>query len=344
MNIQARRVFRLALTTAVALTIAYALGGLFAFMAPLFAFLMALKPAPPTGARGLMLVVLVIALTTGSGLLLVPLLMHFPATGLLVVALGLYFGTILTLNLRQAALGLFVALGVTLISATGLYNFTMGRTLVEALISGMVIAIISHWLVYPFFPEDPSGKKSVSPPPAADTDTTGWIAIRSTLIVLPVYFMALNNPSLYMAAIMKSVSLGQQASELDAAHAGRELLGSTFLAGIHAMLFWVGLSILPNLWMFFLWTLLFGIYVGGKIYGLLPTGYSASFWVNVMTTLLILIGPAVADVSSGKDVYMASFIRLSLFVVVSLYAWWTLSLLDAWRRRRLANHTRAEAV
>ncbi|WP_419631379.1 biotin/lipoyl-binding protein, partial [Thiolapillus sp.] len=38
---------------------------------------------------------------------------------------------------------------------------------------------------------------------------------------------------------------------------------------------------------------------------------------------------------AAKDVYMASFVRLSLFFFVTLYAWWTVALLDAWRHRRL---------
>ncbi len=340
MSISARRIFRLALTTALALALAYALGGPFAFLAPLFAFILTLKPAPPMGAKGLLILVAVIMLTTGIGLLLVPMLLHYPLTALLLAALGLYVSALLTP--RQAILGLFIAMGVTLISAAGLYNFTLGKALLESLVGGMIIAIICQWLVYPFFPEPPGTGSAAPGPPSPDPVETRWIAIRSTLIILPVYLMALNNPSLFMAAIMKSASLGQQASELDAAHAGRELLGSTFLAAVFAVFFWLGLSILPNLWMFFLWTLLFGIYVGAKIYGTLSTRFSASFWVNVMTTLLILIGPAVGDVSTGKDVYMASFQRLSLYVFVSLYAWWTLSMLDAWRHRRLNRHLQPE--
>ena len=342
MDIRARRIFRLSLTTALALAIAYAMGGIFAFLAPLFAFILTLKPAPPMGIRGLLAVVIIISLTTGTGLLLVPMLMHYPVSAMLLAALGLYLSAYLTLHLHQAALGMFVALGTSLISTAGLYNFTMGSELVQALAGGMAIAIISQWLVYPFFPE-PSGTAGSTPDqPPPDPRESRWIAMRSTLIVLPVYFMALTNPSLYMAAIMKSISLGQQDSELDARHAGRELLGSTFLAGFYAMAVWVGLSILPNLWMFFLWILLAGIHIGAKIYGALPTRLSPSFWVNVMTTLLILIGPAVADVSSGKDVYMASFVRLGLFIFVSLYAWVTLSMLDAWRHRQMNRHLQPE--
>jgi hypothetical protein len=48
-------------------------------------------------------------------------------------------------------------------------------------------------------------------------------------------------------------------------HAGRELLGSTFLGGCFAILLWFGLKIHPNLWMFFLWTFLLGVYFASKL-------------------------------------------------------------------------------
>lgn len=340
MDIRARRVFRLSLTTALALTVAYGLGFTFAFVAPLFAFLLTFKPAPPIGARALLVLLLVVAITTGTGLLLVPLLMYFPPTALLVVAIGIFLSFYLTVHMQQQALGVFVAIGFTLISAAGLYDFSLGKLLVESLISGIFIAILCQWLVYALFPEDPQPEPATRPAVTqTDATDTKWIAIRGTLIVLPVYLLALNNPSLYIAAIMKSVSLGQQTSHLEAVNAGRELLGSTFLAGCLAALFWLALSILPNLWMYTLWMVLFGLFVASKIYGVLPTRYSASFWSNVMITLLILLGPAVMDIASGKDVYMASFVRLSLFLFVTLYSWWTLLILDAWRHRRRARAT-----
>ncbi|WP_419633430.1 hypothetical protein, partial [Thiolapillus sp.] len=148
--------------------------------------------------------------------------------------------------------------------------------------------------------EDPPATSATPAGEPADPAEARWIATRGTLIVLPVVLMALSNPTLYIAAILKSVSLAQQTSHIDTAQAGRELLGSTFVAGYLAALFWLGLSILPNLWMYFLWTLLFCIYIGSKAYGGLPSRYGPSFWMNVMTTLFILLGPAVEDIASGQ--------------------------------------------
>jgi hypothetical protein len=124
-----------------------------------------------------------------------------------------------------------------------------------------------------------------------------------------------------MAVIMKSIMLGQQGSVVSARSAGRELLGSTILGGGFAIVFWLALKLHPNLWMFFLWMLAFGIYFAGKIYAVIPTRLPASFWQNTCVTMLILVGPAVEDSASGKDVQEAFVVRTTLFIGVTLYAW-----------------------
>ena len=73
--------------------------------------------------------------------------------------------------------------------------------------------------------------------------------------------------------------------------------------------------------------------VAAKLYGVSPSSYPPSFWINVMVTLLILLGPAVADSASGKDVYTAFAVRMGLFIAVTLYAWLAVVLLEDWRER-----------
>ena len=133
---------------------------------------------------------------------------------------------------------------------------------------------------------------------------------------------------------MKSVSLAQQGSLVDVRAAGREMLGSTFLGGFFAIAIWFALGIATNLWMFFLWILLFGIYFSSKLYQVLPSRYPASFWSNVAITALILLGSAVQDTDSGKDVFQAFSVRMSLFVAVTVYAWGAVLVLEWWQVRR----------
>jgi hypothetical protein len=131
------------------------------------------------------------------------------------------------------------------------------------------------------------------------------------------------------------VLLGQQGSVVSARNAGQDLLASTFLAGVFAILFWFALKLSPNLWMFFLWMLLAGTYLAGKMLGVLRSRRSAWYWQNVAVNLLILVGPAVEDSAAGKDPYTAFAVRFTLFVVVTVYAWVAIFALEKLRERRI---------
>lgn len=334
MPIRARRIFRLSLTLAMSLAGAYALQLPLPFLAPLFALLFTAAPAPPMGVKGLFGLILAVLITLGVGLLLIPLLIHYPVSAILIVAVGLYFSSYLTLNMGKGLIGALLTVGFTLISAAGMVSYSLAVSVITALVLGIGLAIVCQWIVYPWFPEDVSPVKKAKP--LGNTATqSNWIALRATLIVLPAYLLALTNPSMYLAIIMKSVSLGQQGSTVSARDAGKELLGSTFLGGYFAILFWFMLDMVTNLWMFFLWMLLFGVYFSGKLYQLIPSRFPASFWQNVVVTMLILLGPAVEDSANGKDVYAAFAVRMGLFVAVTLYAWLAVYVLEHLRTRHL---------
>lgn len=333
MPVAARRVFRLSLTVALALAVGYGLGLPLPYLAPLFALFLTAAPAPPLGAKGLLGLILVVLLTLGVGLLLVPLLTYYPVVGVLLVAVGLFFSAYLTVGGGKALLGTLLTVGVTLISAAGTVDYGLAVAVIQTLVLGIGVAVACHWVVYPWFAEDAVPAKKASPA-GAGGDQAHWIALRATLIVLPAYLLALTNPAMYLAVIMKSVSLGQQGSAVSVRDAGRELLGSTFLAGCLAILFWFVLGLAVNLWMYFWWMLLFGVYLASKLYGVAASRYPPSFWHNTAVTLLILLGPAVEDSANGKDVYAAFAVRMGLFVAVTLYAWLAIEILEYLRTRR----------
>ncbi len=335
MELAARRVFRFALVTALAAAIGFALQLQFAFLPPVMAILLTLIPAPPMKPGMMLALVLVILATTSLGLLLVPLLLHYPITAVLLVTLGLYASSHLTVNLGQDALGAFLATGFVLISSLGLANGDLGRLMVQSMAGSTVIAVLCQWLIYPLFPEDPQSSVTL-PRPKVGADRSNWIALRSTLVVLPVWMAALHDPFTWVAALTKALTIGQQRTHEGIRLAGLELMGSTFLGGLLAVLFWLLLGVLPSLWTLFLLALLLGIYGGSKLYGILATRLPATFWSNTLMTVWILLAPAVADPASGRDVYKAFFVRFSLFVGVTLYAWVAMVLLESWRSRRRA--------
>lgn len=333
MPVQARRIFRLGLTMALAQAIAYALALPIPFLAPLFVLILGAAPAPPMGVKGLFGLVVLVLITLGVGLLLIPMLAHYPVTAVLIVALGLYLSAYLTVNRGKALVGTFLTVGFTLISAAGTVSYALATAVIQALVFGIALAVACQWLVYPWFPEDPAPATKPSPAKTG-AGRSRWIALRAALIVLPAYLVALTNPAMYLAIIMKAATLGQQGSVSGARDAGRELLGSTFLGGCFAVLLWFALKIHPNLWMLSLWTLLFGLYIASKLHGLVRSRFPASFWQNTAVTVLILFGPAIEDSANGKDVYAAFVVRMGLFFAVTFYAWLAIAALEALRARR----------
>jgi hypothetical protein len=337
--VDARRVFRLSLTMALALAVAYGMDAPLPYLAPVIALLLGAAPAAPPGPKGLLGLVVVVLATLGVGLLLIPLLRLYPVTALLISAAGVYFSAYLSVGRGKALVGTLLGVGFTMIPAAGTVEFALALLVIQALVCAVAVAIVCLWIVYPWFPEVSPAR----PPPRPATATaSSWIALRTTLIVVPPFLLALANPANYLPLIMKSIVLGQQGSMVSARTAGRELLGSTFVGGCCAVVFWFALKLHPDLWMFFWWMLLFGIGFAGKLYGLIPTRLPPSFWQNAWVTMLILLGPAVEDTASGKDVQQAFVTRMALFVAVTLYAWSAISLLERWRTRRL-DHSRIES-
>lgn len=305
------------------------------FVAPLFGFMLTAAPKPPMGPKALLGLLFVLAIMLSSGLILTPILLNYPATGLILVAAGLFLANYITLNLGKPPVGSLLTIGVTLIAMMGQVNFALAVLVTQELMIAIAIAVVCQWVVYPLFPEEDAPPPE---PPKPQPLQSSWLAARATMTVFPVFLLGLTNPSFFAPTIMKSVALSQQVSETNARDAGWELLGSTFMAGILSILFWFCLKLVPNLWMFTLWTLAFTTWMSAKLYGILPSRFSPSFWQNVIITLFILVGPAVADSANGKDPYKAFAVRMSLFVAVTLYAWTSLVFLEWLRERQLSTN------
>ncbi|PRA45329.1 MULTISPECIES: DUF2955 domain-containing protein [Pseudomonas] len=330
---QAQRALRLASGTALCLATSFGLGLPIPFLAPVLAVLLLTALNQPLKLKAGIGLALIAMLTTGIGLLLIPLLRYYAFSAVLLVGVGLF--VVFRMGLRGAnnLIVTFLIIGLTMISAAGVADFGLAVMVINALVRGLFLAVlmvgVSHWL----FPEPGN-----APTPAAaallSASEVTRIALRATLIVLPAFLLALLDPASYLPIILKAVSLGQQSSTTGTRHAGRELLGSTLLGGLLAVLFWGALSLFVHLWMFFLWMLLFGLWVGRKLYRLTPTRLSPGFWLNTLVTMIILLGQSVQDSAAGKDVQTAFAVRMGLFILVTLYACLMVQVLDQRSSRR----------
>jgi hypothetical protein len=296
------------------------------FIAPVLALLLLASVNRPLPLKAGLVLAVAAMLTTGVGLLLIPLLRYYPVSGVLLIGVCLFLVFRFGLRGGNNLIVTFLVIGLTMISSAGVAEFDLAAMVIGALIKGLLLAVmmvtVSHWL----FP-DPPNAPSPPAPPLLPAEEVSRVALRATLIVLPAFLLALIDPASYLPIILKAVGLGQQSSTT-ARNAGRELVGSTLLAGVLAVMFWSALSLFVHLWMFFLWMLLFGLILARKLYALSPTRLSPGFWLNTLITMIILLGQSVQDSLAGKDVYTAFAVRMGLFILVTLYACLMVYLLD----------------
>ncbi|MFJ7311457.1 DUF2955 domain-containing protein [Pseudomonas sp. NPDC098747] len=325
-DLRSRRVLRLAISSSLSLVVSFGLALPLAFLAPVLAVLLATTNRPISFKAGVSLTI-ALTLTTGCGLVLIPVLHYFPVGGALLVIAGLFFAFLLGVRGANQLIVMFLVIGLTMISAAGTLSFAFALTVIGAMVKGLILALValafSHWLLPE--PDQVQGVPSSSYVPA---NLANRMAFRATLVVVPAFFLTLINPAGFMPLILKSVSLGQQSCTTAADNAGRELIGSTLLGGLLAILFWCALSLFVHLWMLFLWMLLFSLFFSRKIYGLIPTQYGPAFWLNSLITMIILLGQSVHDSMAGKDVYSAFALRMGLFIAVTFYACFMIRLLD----------------
>lgn len=327
-----KAVLRLAVGFGLAVLIAYGAALPLPFLVCLMAALVLTKPGQPLPlAKGLVLAAALAVLAT-TGVLMVPLLENYALAGVLltgVILHGLFFAGIRTGN----PLTLVLVVAFTLIPVVGVAEQGLVTAIAVTLALGVAVGSLVGGVSHAFFP-DPPRPAEKKPPPAVDRETAAWIALCGTLVVLPAFVLALTDPSSYLATIMKSAQLGQQAGSTDTRRAGRELVGSTLAAAGIALVVWFGLSLWPSLWMLVLWMTGAALWVGARLYRVVPTAFSPAFWNNALVTTIILVGPAIEDSANGSGVLQASAVRVALFVGVSLYAWAMVWALERWRAAR----------
>jgi hypothetical protein len=101
--------------------------------------------------------------------------------------------------------------------------------LAALLAAGTLMVPLLENYSHAFFPDTSGLTKRGGSTPTINRDTANWIALRDSLVVTPVFVLALTDPSFYLAAIMKTVALGQQAGSTNARSAGQELVGFTLM-------------------------------------------------------------------------------------------------------------------
>lgn len=326
---------RLAMGLGLAVLVAYGLALSSPFVVCVLSVVVLSRPGPPVPLVKGLVVALVLAALVAVGIAMVPLLEHYAFAGVLLTAVvlhALFYSGLVGSNPLSPVL----VISFAVIPLAGVAEQALVGSLSVALAAGIGIGVLVSAVSHALFPDPPATGAAVAkarPGP----DAAAWISLRATLIVMPVFVIALTDPTFYMAAVMKTVALGQQAEETDARSAGGELVGATLAgAGIAAGV-WAGLRIWPSLWMLILWLVAAALWTGSAMFGVRRTRMRPAFWSNALVTLFLLLGPAIEDSASGKSVLEGAVVRTGLFVAVAFYAWGMIRLLERDRSPRAPN-------
>ncbi|QXC29029.1 DUF2955 domain-containing protein [Aeromonas sp. FDAARGOS 1409] len=263
-----------------------------------------------------------------SGVLLVPLLTHYALAGVLLIALSLH----LLMQLGMAGKGgaaMLLIMAITVIPVAGLIEQSLAIAIAQMMAVGILVGTLVNRLAHALFPPPPA-TGTVARPAPPPPEHPERLALRAVAIVLPVWLLALGNPAFYIPAVMKTVALAQQSTSLNARQAGQELVLSTLAGALLAFALWMGLSLWPSLLMLVLMLTLMTLWLARRLVPLVASRFPPSFWSNAWITALILLGPAIEDSATGKDVWLAAAMRCGLYLVVAGYGWLCILLLEQW--------------
>lgn len=263
-----------------------------------------------------------------AGVLLVPLLTHYALAAVLLVALLLY------LLMQQAMAGkgaaaMLLIMAITVIPVAGLIEQSLAIALAQMMGLGILIGTLVNRLAHALFPPLQVAGAAARPVPLPP-EHPERLALRAVAMVLPMWLLALGNPAFYIPAVMKTVTLAQQSTSLNARQAGQELVLSTLMGALLAFALWLGLSLWPSLLMLVLMLALMTLWLARRLVRLVAGRFPPSFWSNAWITALILFGPAIEDSATGKDVWLAAAMRCGLYLVVAGYGWLCILLLEQW--------------
>lgn len=322
--IPTRRVFRLAFGMGLATLISYAFMPIFASTFILLVLFIMIPPMPPPDFKALLKLLTVLVISMSWGIFLGIILTYIPALGLLLFMIGMTFT--IGLGLKKPELGIVSILfivGQTIIAAITLKSSAMGVMMIFIMLAGFTFAFLMAWLGHIFFLRENKTEEFAKP---IKSDSQ-WIPIRATIIMLPPFLLALQD-LFFIPLLIKGSFLAQQIDTRDVKQQVKELMLATLIGAATTIILWNTVSLWPNLIFFALCLTLTVYLLACPLYQAWKSGYDFAFWQNALVTLIILIGPAVQDPTFSDDIQNKMWVRIALFLAVSLYSILAVQILD----------------
>jgi hypothetical protein len=322
-TIASTRCLRLSIGISLAIAVALIFNWSGAFITAVLTGLLLTLPQPSPSIKFALSFLLVIGGSLLLGLALLPMLHNQPAAAVLVISLAVFSCFNFSANGGSQTLVTFLLLGITLIPVIGSESVDIAIGLTSGLLVSTVIAFPLVWLSYALVPDREAQrqppKAKVAPP---DRQIVIRSALRSTAIVLPAFYWLLltSETAAYAAVLIKIATMGQQCSLESARVAGRELMWSTFIGGIAAILIWNVLQIWPTVLIYSLLFLLCGLIMGPRIFSGAALAPRASVWSYGLVTMMIVLAPAAMDSASGTGASARFSERITMFALATIYA------------------------
>ncbi len=337
--VAARRIIRLGFGTALALWISQVANWGVSFIAPVLLCLLLAVPMPaPRLKQGLSFVLALLAGIWITTWLILPLITYQPGVGVLLIIAACFWSFYYSASGGSPIMGAFLTLGLAVVAAVGSVSIDQILGLNKALTFNAFIAIGFLWMAHALFPDVPFEMPAAArkPPPKPDRDEAIRSAWRSTVIVIPVivFFLFYTGSASYMAVMIKVASMGQQAAADKTKEAGKDLLMSTIIGGIGAIIMWQMLDIWSSLIVYVLLTAVGGLIMGRRIFQGKGTHPRAGVWSYAYLTMLVVIAPSLVDQTASDAAGVRFYDRLGMMFWATLYATAAVSVFDAfWRRK-----------
>lgn len=332
-----RAALRLAFGVTACFAVVEALDSDVTFLAPLLAANMLVKlPRAPSLAQGLIVIVL-IALSTGAVLTLTTTLIGNPAVLIPALALLIYLSfyahrrgapDLATLLLQISTVSLPV---IAVLSPEGAGGFA------ATLLSAGVVALITVWAAHAAFPAPAAAVTDAAPAVGAtgpaEPTTAARHALLDTLVLLPVLiWFILDATQVAVVVLIVIVTLLRQHVPEQGQRAALGLILGNLIGGIAAAIVY-NLVLLSNTLLFFIAVCLAASLIfAGRI---VTAGDRAPIYAIAFATFILLLGLGISPLPGGSGEAFVS--RLLNVLLASAYAIGGLSLVQRWRVDRFSS-------
>lgn len=323
-DIASRRILRLALGTSLALGFSQAMGWPMSFIAPVITLVLLTLPLPvPSLKMGIVLLAAILVPVLLGSVILLPFFAHLHSVGIILVMLALFYSFYISAKGAPEVVGTLLTMGITINVAIGSVNIDVFYAVVSGISKGAFCGLLFVWIAHALLPDLPGTFSGARPAPPAKppADVARLMALRSTLVVLPIAIMFLfSSASMsYVVVMIKVASMGQQAEVVSSRNLGRSLLESTLWGGIGAIIGWQLLSIWPSLVFFTLLTAIAALLYGARIFRGAGMHADGSTWSYAFLTMMVILAPAALDSAGGSAAGAAFWSRLVLIVITAVY-------------------------